>query len=122
MKASDTGSDSLALRTGVVCLGSGISHRRVRIPLSSVLLYYRWGMCLLFRDLTQVGVRVPFSICAPQLQVGLEWFFVNKQPGASWFQKIEDLGLGNYPFPPLLTPEQVRRSNIQTGGQRVTAA
>jgi hypothetical protein len=31
---------------------------------------------------------------------------VGRQPGQTWFQQVEDLGLGNYPFLPLLTPEQ----------------
>lgn len=31
---------------------------------------------------------------------------MGRQPGQTWFQQVEDLGLGNYPFLPLLTPEQ----------------
>lgn len=37
---------------------------------------------------------------------GLEWYFVNRQPGQSWFEKVERLGLANYPFVPLLSAEQ----------------
>lgn len=41
-----------------------------------------------------------------QKRAGLEWYFVNRQPGESWFKQVEELGLSNYPFVPLLSAEQ----------------
>ncbi len=52
---------------------------------------------------------VPLSkeeILEVQKRAGLDWYFVNRQPGQSWFEEAERLGLANYPFVPLLSAEQ----------------